>query len=405
MRTVKMKTCSAIGIILLTWVAVPRSYAVNLKATPSILFDEAWDSNVFNAPSNEKSDFIFRAKPKLMLSLEVFNTNLDLTGGFELEKYSKYTELDKNTATKNYGLTVNEPIQITPRFSLRPSIRYIETQDAVRRNKLTETPVPGLPPSETTVTTRTGVREYAASMQLAYLLTPLVDLEIGGGGTKREFTEKVTGLIDSRSVKGNASAKYRVTGRLSTGVYFDTSYNSFTGRPNSRTYTGGLLGTYRLTENNTLDARAGATLDRESTGVGDGKRDIWSPNGRLSFTYVRGEFSASVLGSYELAGAGSFGRTTKRTNAVVSLTDQFARGWWWLLSGYGQTNRSTDIAATEDLVSAGGTGGIRYMPVRWATLSLMGNTIRQWSHGLDGENLGRESVLLGVTLSDTYILF
>jgi hypothetical protein len=230
-------------------------------------------------------------------------------------------------------------------------------------------------------------------------------MEAGGGGTRRDFDENTGGLIDSRSLNGNLSMMYRVTEGFSSGFFLDTSYNSFTGRPNSRIYSGGLSGSYRLTENNTLDARAGATLNRESIGTGDQKREEWSPSGRVSLTYAKKEFQAKILGSYELAGGGTFGRTTKRANAVLALTDQFAKGWWWDLSGSGQNNRSTDDAVVEDLVSASGKAGIRYMPVKWATLSLSGNIFRQWSHGLVGGDLQRESVMFGVSLADTYNLY
>ncbi|MBI5575808.1 MAG: hypothetical protein HY896_05535 [Deltaproteobacteria bacterium] len=428
-----MKRIAAIGFILVFGL-VSESWAVNLKATPSITIGESWDSNVLNTSSNEQSDFVFRANPKLTLSLETMDTTLNLSGGFELERYSDFTLLDKTAATKDLGLNTTKPIKFTPRFSLRPTARYIEARDSVRRNVLELIPTvitPGssgygiestsseparsegpadtgitvLSVSESTVTFITEVREISGSAQFGYELTPNVNVEIGGGARRRDFTDNPTGLIDSRVVSGNMAVNYKLTDRFSSGVYGDTSYNSFSGRPNSRIYSGGFSGTYRLTESNTLDARAGATLSRESTGIGDEKNETWSPSGLLSLTYSRKDFRALVSGKYELAGGGTFGRTTRRANAVLSLADQFASGWWLDLSGFCQTNRSTDAAVEVDLVSANGTAGIRYMPAKWATLSLYGNFFRQWSHGISGDDLKRESVLLAVTLGETYNLF
>lgn len=379
--------------------------AANLRAIPSLALEERWDSNVFNAPGDEESDFVFRASPRLTLSIDAFQSTLNFGGGVDFEKYVDHSELESNPLTKFFELTMGTPFRITPRFSMQPSARYVETRDAVRRIELTQAVEPGLPPSESLVTGRTEVRETSGSLQLTYLLTPRVDLGIGGGGVRREFVDATPGVVDSRTISGNASLAYRVTPRFSSGMYFDTSYNSFDNLPNSRTYTGALTGTYLLTEKLTIDARAGASLARESTGVGDERIDTWSPTGRLSITYSARDFRAILFGSYELAGAGSLGRTTKRGNIVLTLTDRFTPRWSWDLSGYFQTNRSTDAVVTEDLVTASGTAGVAYQAFEWATIRLSGNTFRQWSHGVTGDNLERSSVLLGLTISKVYPVF
>lgn len=397
---------SPFAAIILVVVASSTAGAVNLNAIPSLSLEERYDSNIFNTSANEQSDYVFRATPRLTLSVEGFGTSVKLGGGFDLEKYSDHTELDQNTASKNFDLTTAEPLSITPRFRLRPSARFVETRDSYRRNVLTMAPEPDLPPSETVVTQRTNVREISGSMQTTYLLTPRLDLGIGGGGTRREFTEGAPGLIDSRTLTGNASISYRVTPRFSPGLFFDTSYNSFGGRPNSRTYSSGLSGNYVLTEHYTLGARAGASYLSESTGVGDQRNTSWSPNGRLSFTYQWEAFRATILGSYDLAGAGSTGTTTKRGNVVLTLSDQFTQAWGWDLSASFQSNKSADSSRNEDVDSSSASAGIRYQAARWATFRLSGNAFRQRNHGISiVTDVDRNTVLLGLTLSDTYNLF
>jgi hypothetical protein len=399
-RTIGLSLVAAISFI-----DISPAASANLRAIPSVALEERWDSNVFSTSSDEESDFVFRASPKLALSIDTFQSTVDLSGGIDFEKYAEHTELEANPVTKYFQLTMNTPLRVTPRFSARPSARYVETRDAIRRIELTQAPEPGLPPSESFVSQRTEVQEISGSMQLTYVLAPNVDLGIGGGAVRREFSEETSGLVDSRTLTGNASIAYRLTSRFTSGLYFDTSYNSFDNRPNSRTYAGGLSGTYLLTEKFTIDARAGASLARESTGVGDEKTDTWSPSGKLSITYAQRDLRATLLGSYELAGAGSLGRTTRRGNVVLTLTDRFAPRWSWNISGYYQTNRSTDDVVTEDLVSASGTAGIAYQAAEWASLRLSANAFRQWSHGLTGDDLERNSVMLGITLSNVYPVF
>ena len=91
-------------------------------------------------------------------------------------------------------------------------------------------------------------------------------------------------------------------------------------------------------------------------------------------------------------------------------SDRFAEKWWWDLSGHYQANRSigegaAEATATEDVETASGLAGIRYQPLRWATIRLAGSLVRQWSHGRVGNDFRRDSLTLGVTLGDTYTLF
>ncbi|MBI5249633.1 MAG: hypothetical protein HY912_09070, partial [Desulfomonile tiedjei] len=385
--------------------AIAPAESANLRAVPSLGFEERWDSNVFNTSGDEKGDFVFRVSPRLTLSIDAFNTTFSLGGGFDAERYSDHSELDRDSAAKDFILTTTQPVRITPEFSIRPSARLLETQDALRRNALTQTPVPVGPVSESLVTARTEVRETSGSLQMTYLLTPNVDLGIGGGVFKREFIEKPAGLIDSRATTLNASVLYRIDPRRLAGVYIDTVYNSYDGRPNSRIYTGGLLVTYNMTDRLTIDARAGASLDRESTGLGDEKNEVWSPTGRLSISYALRDFRAMLLGSHELSGAGSLGVTTKRSSILFTVADRFAPKWTWDLTGTWQINRSTDVALVEDFATAEGIAGIGYEAAEWAKFRLSGNMFRQWSHSSTTDDLKRNSVILGLTLSNTYPIF
>ena len=171
--------------ILAACLAISAAEAANLRAIPSLTLDERWDSNVFNTTFNEHSDFVSRASPRLTLSLDAFETTVNLSGGFDAEKYADHKELDRSTATTNIDLTTLQPLRFTPRFSMRPSFRYIVSRDAVRRNELTLSPEPGIPPSESVVTARTEVRETSGSLQMTYLLTPNVDLGFCGCALRR----------------------------------------------------------------------------------------------------------------------------------------------------------------------------------------------------------------------------
>ncbi len=388
---------------VVTWLATAD--AANLDVVPSITLDGCWNSNVLNAPENEVADYLLRATPALALSIETQGATVSLSGGLEGEWYAEREELNRTQATTNINLTSTAPVRVTPRFSVHPGARFVETRDAVRRNELSAAPIPGLPPSETLVTARTTVREYSGTAQFAYSLTPNVELGFGGGGLRREYPDRPPGLFGSRTITGNVSLAYRLTPRFSAGIFGNTSYDSYDGRPNARTYTGGLTGNYAVSERLVVDARGGATYLRQSTGIGDERNDEWSPYGRLSVTFTSRDFRAMLVGSYELAGGGSLGLTTKREGVVVTLADRFTPRWGWEASASVQSNRSTDPATTENVVTGSGSARISYQAAQWASLHLGGDLFRQHSRGAAGEDISQGTVRLGVTLSDVYNIF
>ena len=407
MRLVHAALVHGFLLLLLACVAVPEAESANVNARPSLSLGASYDSNIFNSSFNEESDYVFRAVPRLVFSIESPTTRAELGGAIEAEKYADHDELNNADATKSVDFRL---VRTGPRATISPSARYVETNDITRRNLFAPSDIPTTEPDvpvETLIAQRVRTKDYSGALQISYIVSPKVTLGIGGGGSKRDFSENTSGYTGSKTWTGNGSVSYRFTTRVSGGLSFSTSYNSFEGRPNSRTYTGGLTGTYKVTKNTTLNASGGATFLRESTGVGDEKNDEWSPTGSLSITYAERDFRASLRGSYAVAGGGTFGTTTKRGTLTLAFSDRFARWWSWDLSGSYQNNQSTgdQTLGTEDVDTASGAAGIGYQIVSWASVHLSGNIYRQQSDTPLAGDLNRESVLLELKLGKTFNLF
>jgi len=387
--------------LLVCAVAIPAliapAHAERWTLTPSMSLEESWDTNIFNAPKggDEESDFIFRAAPRIALTVIAFQTPIRLTGSTEAEKYASHDELDKWAATQNYGLETRDPLRITPRFSLRPSARYLVTRDSTRRTLLTEGASPELPPAEIAVVALTEERTASGSLEMDYRLTPRVDLELGGAGYRRTFHGDPS-LTDSTTWSGNGSIGYRVTPRFSAGLAANGSYNDFDNTADSRSYAIAVRGTYTLTEKYSLDVQAGASL------VSEAGNDHYAPYGSLSLMYTVKDFRANVYGSYEPAGGSITGNTTERGTITLSLTDQFAKSWWWDLSGSFQTNNTVDDPSGADFVTYYGNGGLRHQPWESVFVSLSGNIYRQRSDNTTGDDVDRESVILQVSFAKDY---
>jgi hypothetical protein len=387
------------GPFFLASVAEPATFV----ATPSLSVEESWDSNVFNTSDDETSDFVTRIRPALALSFQAFRTTMTVSGGFEFEKYLENDELDSAAATKNFVLGTADPLQITPRFSLRPSARYLETTDWVRRDVLVEAPTPDLPPSETAVTARATVTEISGFLGTSYLVTPNVDLTAGAGARRREHDQPELNLVDSTVVMGSAGVGYQYSPRLYTGLFLEGSRNRFEGEPSSDIFAGGLRGRYTLTPNHTLDGRVGASYaERKTDDPAVEETREWAPHVRLSLIYAWRTFRAALFGSYELAGGGSFGRTMERATVSLSVSERLTERITLDLSGTYQDNKAVDEPATGDFATAGGRITLRYHAAEWAFFTLSGAVFRQWVDGLAGGDIERQAVAIGVVLRNSY---
>ncbi len=397
-------------MVCLSMLTVPvitsQAVAAKLDVTPSISLDQAYDSNVFNTNGNEKEDFILRTTPAVTFSLRMPETTLNLRTSLTSDRYYNYTELNSVNSAITLALDSQPPLALSPRLSISPSGHFVQARNSFLRTQLIPSGDPLLPASIATESATLKSRNYGAALRVNYLVTPFVDFSLGGGFTKLQFLDNtVAGNIDSRVVTGDTTLTYRFTPLFSSGLYFGTAYNTFANGRDSRTYSAGLTGTYQFSRTVSLNARAGVSRTQESDPTGLLERTTWSPAGSLSFTYVDNDFRVILYSSFEQAGGGGFGLTTRRTSVNLSVSDQIADRWWADLSGGYQINRSLDAAASEDLTSATGTAGIRYQVLEWANLRLSGTAFSQWNDGTIGTDLVRYSAFLGVSVGRTYNIY
>jgi hypothetical protein len=385
--------------------AVSSAHSANIVAIPQLTLQERWDSNIENASDNALSDYVLRVAPRLTLALDTPDFRLGLMGGIDYQRYSSHDEFNGKAATV-FGLNSTGPLRFSPRFSVTPTIRYVETNDAVRRNELTASTISGLPASESIVTVPTKVREVSGFLQVIYLVSPNVDFSMGGGGTKRTNIDNSTTVVDSRTLSGNTSLAYRFSPRHSSGLFISTSYNTFSNDTDSRTYGGGLTTAYAFSETISLNGKLGISYVRENLEAGE-KGIYRSPSATLSMTYKERNFQTYLEGSYDISGSGSFGFTTRRGNVLLRLTEQFTDKWMGNLSGAWQNNKSIDPRQTDlDISTSSLSAGIRYQPSTWASISLSGSLTRQRSsEGFTNLDIDRKHVLLDLDLSTNYRLF
>ena len=392
---------TAIGIML----PASRAAAANLDIAPSISLDQTYDSNVFNTDGNEKGDFIFRATPAVTLSLRMPETTLHLRSSITLDTYYKYTELNSNDSAITLALESQPPISLTQRLSIAPSAHFVQARNSYQRTQLVPTADPLAPPSIASESTPQKSRDYGAALRANYLLTEKTEFSLGGGFSKLQFLDNTTANVGSRVINGDTTLSYRFTPLFSSGVFFNTSYNTFENGTDSRVFAGGLTGSYRFSPEFTVDARAGASHMKETFTSGVPENTNTSPYGALSLVYNGRDVRASLSGTFEQAGGGNLGITTRRESVSLTVSDQFALQWWADLTGTYQVNRPLESNVSGDLTSAMGTAGVRYQPLEWLEVHLSGAGFRQSGNGVLGSDLTRYSAFLGITLSHTYNIY
>ncbi len=402
-------TLAAVAAIVILLPA-SRAAAAKIDITPSISLDQVYDSNVFNTDGNEKGDFIFRATPAVTFSLKMPETTLNLRSSLTSDTYYKYNDRNTTTSAITLALDSQPPIRLSPRFSIAPSGHFVQARDSYFRTQLVPTGDPLVPASIASESAVRKTRDYGAALRINYLVTPNTAFSLGGGFSKLQFLDNTvldntSGNVGSRVFKGDTTLTYNFTPLLSSGIFVNTSYNTFENGRDSRTVAGGLTGSYRYSPSLTVTARAGASRAQESGFSSLPDRTSWSPYGLFTLAYLDNTFKASLTGSVDQSGGGSLGFTTQRESVTLSLTDQFSSHWWGGLSGNYQVNRSLDPAKSEDLTSVAGTAGIRYQPWQWATFHLSGTAFRQMSNGTVGSDLQRYSAFLGVTVGNTYNIY
>jgi hypothetical protein len=401
-----VRTTLATGIAICLLFPGSGASAARLDVTPSISLDQVYDSNVFNTGGSEKGDFIFRVTPAVTFSLRMPETTLNLRTSLTSDTYYKYSELDSTNSAITLALDSQPPIALSPRLSIAPSGHFVQARNSYLRTQLVPTADPLAPPSISSESATQKSRSYGAALRANYLLTENSEFSLGGGFNKLQFLDNTAGNIGSRVITGDTTLRYKFTPLFSSGVFFNTSYNTFENGTDSRVFAGGLTGTYRFSPAFTVDARAGASRVKETSTSGVPETTKTSPYGALSIVYLDNNFRASLSGTVEQAGGGNLGVTTRRETVSLSVSDQFATRWWLDFTGTYQVNRSLESDVSGDLTSSIGTAGVRHKPLEWLEVHLSGSGLRQsGDNGTLESDLTRYSVFLGVTLGKTYNVY
>ena len=381
---------------------------VSMEAIPSIRLEEGWDSNVFNASTDEVSSFGTRVSPGLALKFtSVDNVMLQISGNYDKIWYQKTEAKDADYNTWFFRVDSTGGWKLTPNFSVLPSVFYVNTNNSSRRSQLVPSGDLVLPPVTITNYGETKTEEFGGRLNLNFLVTENFTIGVNGNYSEQRFSDNTTGsgLANSTTSGANASFSYIFSPRTSLGFLVSGSHQTYQNAPDADTLSGGLLFGYQFSEALRLDGNVGMSYIRQKEGSGVPGEQTSAPSGSFNIAYTSAGFTAQVFGSAVYSGGSGFGQATRQYTTGLAFTDQFTREWSGNLSGAYQVSRSVFVTDAVNLHAIVGSAGLSYKPWVWGGLDLTGNLNRQTSDGQFGQNLNVYSAVLGITISKPYTIF
>jgi hypothetical protein len=387
---------------------VTDAAAVNMDVIPSVRLEEGWNSNVFNTSTNEVSSFGTRLTPALALRFtSPDNVALQISGNYELIRYYDTEAKEADSNTWYFRIDSTGGWALTPTLSMLPSVYYLNTTNSSRRTNLVPSGDPVLPPVTITNYGNTNTEDFGAAVNFNYLATQNVTVGVNGNYSEQRFTDSIagSGLTNSTTTGGNASVSYLFSPRTSLGILVAGNHQTYENAPDADTLSGGIRFGYQFSPAFRIDGAFGWSYIRQSEAPGIPELQTSSPSGLFNAAYTSETFTASVFGSAVYSGGSGYGEATRQWTAGLALNDQFAREWFWNLSGSYQVSRSVFTTDAVNINTIYGTAGLSYRPWEWGSLDLTGYLNRQTSDGQFGSDLNTYAATLGITIGKPYKVF
>jgi len=386
--------------------------AVNMDVVPSIRLEEGWDSNAFNSSTNEVSSFGTRLTPALALRFtSADNVSIGISGSYEIVRYHDSVAKEADYETWYFRINSTGAWALTPTLSMLPSVYYLNTTNSYGRTQQVPSGDPVLPPVSITNYGNTNTEDFGGAVRFNYLATQNLTIGVTGNYIGQRFSEVTdntagTGLTNSSTIGGNASVSYLFTPRTSLGILVAGNHQTYDNAPDADTLSGGILFGYQFSPVLRLDGAFGWSYIRQSEAPGIPEQTSSDPSGLINASYTSETFTARVYGSAVYSSSGSgFGQATRQWTAGLALNDQFAREWFWNLSGTYQVSKSVFEADAVNLTTLYGAAGLRYKPWEWGSLDLTGYVDRQTSDSQFGSDLNNFVATLGITIGKSYKVF
>jgi hypothetical protein len=381
---------------------------LNIDVIPSVRLEEGWNSNVFNASTQEVSSFSTRVTPGLALKFTTTDkVEFKVSGNYEKVWYYRPEAKDADYGTFFFRIDSTGEIRVTPTLSMVPSVYYINTTNSSRRTQLLPSADPLVPPVTIANYGNTKTEDFGGGVGMHYLATQNLTIGMSGTYAGQRFSDSTagSGLTNSATAGGGASVSFLFSPRTSAGINISGNRQTYDNAADSDILSSGIVLGHQFSPTVRLEANFGISHIRQHEAPGTPEQRTSAPSGTFTVSRASEAFTASAFGSAVYSGGSGFGEATRQWTVGLAFSDQFTREWSGNLSGAYQVSRSVFTSNAVDLKSTSGTAGLRCQAWEWGSLDVTGNLNRQISNGQFGETLNSYSVLLGITIGKPYNIF
>lgn len=225
-----MKVLSIIGVLFFCFMTESisrQALAVELRATPFISLAGGWDSNLDSSIDNQVSDITFHVFPGIVLSTDILNTTINLTGSLNMQYFVDNPERNTYERSGIYGLNTAQPIHATENLEITPQARYFKSNDLYYRNSSVIGSQSQVLSNQSLPVTATELTEFAAGMNINYNISLAKSLYLNGMVVRDLYSAPVLSIPRTLTACWGTERKYRnepLSARLSvqTEVFFRT---------------------------------------------------------------------------------------------------------------------------------------------------------------------------------------
>jgi len=403
------------GFLLLAsafaWIPMIATNAagIQMDMIPSVRIQEEWQSNVFATTTDEVSTFGTRLTPGLAFKFtSMDNVMLQVSGNYEKIWYHNAEAKDAESNTWYFRIDSTGGWKLTPTFSMRPSVYFVNTSNSYRRTQLVPSGDPVIPPVTITNYGNTKTQEFGGGVGFDYFATPNLTIGISGDYSEQSFpgdNAAGSGLTNSTQAGGSVSVSYLFSPRTSLGITVGGEHQTYENNPDSDILSGGFKVGHQISPAFRVDGTLQVSNIRQRESPGIPAQQKTSPSFNFNLAYTRWKSTARAFGSYVYSGGSGYGEATRQWTTGLTFTERFTREWSGNLSGAYQVSRSVFATEAIDLATMYGAAGLRYQPWQWGSLDLTGNLSRQTSDGQFGDTLSNYSALLGFTFGKPYKIY
>ena len=360
--------------------------AESISIVPSLRVGEKWDSNPFLTGEGGEinHDFVTEIAPQITLSS--IATRTQYSGSYRLDSrhYSRYRELDYISHTANIGINS----QLSQSTSLSLGDTYVFTPDSQ------EASTAGIQ------TPRNDIVSNSAFVMMQRMFGNGSSVSLNLSNSLQDFEDE--SLFDTRTDSALLSGEYGYSSNTSITMSYTYTKNIYSAATGGESFTETHSSRLGISNQLSTDSSIGVSGGLVYTDDFDE-----AANWTASANYGKEFLATSLNMDYSRSVTSTSGLTNEiniSDNVSMQLKHTFSRAFSANAGGSLLRNRSEPSSDLER-TSYTASGGFDWQPLEWFSIDASYTHFQQWVKDALGDNMSRDQVFIGITVTPNELRF